>query len=138
MDTAFSKYLTEVMSTLLKVFQRTIEQTGRKLGETHAKDFLRVLGLPIDSSSFSIFIDRLCRYAFWFTCDISEGDEGDIFHLKNDLGWKWTKFLKGYLESTAKKVFGLSFTIETTEFTVTLKVRTPLHEEFEVLKSDST
>ncbi len=101
-----------------------LEGVGRRLGESHPTDVLRSLGMPIDSSSFVTLLEVLSTDICWFTLERSRGPEGLIFHLRNDIGWKWTKYLMGYFESAAKKIFALSVTREVTEFTLTIRLRT--------------
>jgi len=113
-----------IMSTLLEgMSEEYLESQGRKLGEFHPRDFLTVLGIPIAPSSFPIFLEYLSKYAFWFRLDRFEHDNEIIYHLKSDLGWRWTKFLMGYMEAACKNVFTHPMTMDITEFSVTLKVR---------------
>ena len=113
-----------VLSILLEgVSEEYLEGQGKKLGSFHPRDFLASLSLPIDSSSFHILLDYLSKYAFWFRLQKFEQDNEIVYHLRNDLGWKWTKFLMGYMEATSKSVFGIPITTESTEFSLTIKVR---------------
>lgn len=112
------------MSTLLEgMSEEYLEGQGRKLGDFHPRDFLTVLGIPISPSSFPIFLEYLAKYAFWFRLDRSEHGNEVIYHLKSDLGWRWTKFLMGYMQNASKSVFETPITASCTEFSVTLKVR---------------
>ena len=96
-----------------------IEELGRRIGESHPKDLLRTTGLGID---FSCLLRVLSDDAYWFVLETSTGPDGLIFHLKNEVGGKWSYFLKGYMVSAATKVFALSITTEMTEFSLTIKV----------------
>jgi len=100
-----------------------LEGQGRKLGESHPRDFLTVLSIPIAPSSFPKFLEYLSEYAFWFRLDKFEHGNEIIYHLKTDLGWKWTKFLMGYMQAASKSVFETPISIASTEFSVTIKIR---------------
>lgn len=96
------------------------EERGRRIGESHPMDLLRTLGLGIE---FSSLLQVLSEDACWFVLERSTGPDGLIFHLKNELGLKWSYFLKGYMEAAAEKVFAVPITTEMTKYSLTVKVR---------------
>jgi len=99
-----------------------IEELGRRIGESHPKDLLRTIGVGID---FSCLLRVLSDDACWFVMEKSTGPDGLIFHLRNEVGGKWSYFLKGYMVSAANKVFAISITTEMTEFSLTIKIPSP-------------
>lgn len=102
-----------------------LEEAGRKLGKFHAREILKIIGLPQDSSSFLPFVAWLSKYESWFVYEMPEGGGGGIFHLRHEIGMKWTRFLKGYIASTAEAL-GLSFELEVSQFIITIKIIEPL------------
>ena len=112
-----------VLTTLLDfISEDEMEEAGRRVGETHPRDVLTVSGFAIDASSFMPLLEIIADYGFWCTLERPSKPSGSqIYHLRHDLGSKWTRFLRGYVGS-AKKLLGLSITIDHTEFTVTINV----------------
>lgn len=92
---------------------------GKKI---RAMTILYLIGMLV-ATSFMPLLEIIADYGFWCMLERPSKPSGSqIYHLRHDLGSKWTRFLRGYVES-ARKVLGLSMTIDCTEFTVTITVK---------------
>lgn len=112
------------LATLLEhISDEEIEDSGERLGAAEAQQCLSLYGLPPNPSSLEKSLQILSQDASWFGLRIIEGPNGSTYHLMNDLGWKWGKFLRGYLRSLAKGL-SVAIKIEISEFNLALKPQT--------------
>ena len=112
-----------ILSTLLEgVSEEYMEGRGRRLGGFHPRDYLSALSFPIAPSSFPTLLEHLSKYSFWFKLERYEEHDRTIFHLRTELGSKWSVFLRSYMEVATKSVFQIPASIDMTEFSVTIRV----------------
>lgn len=112
--------------TLLAAATETgLAQAGKNSGSTRPKDGLLMMGRPLNFDSVTWMVTQLyggAYYGRWFKCDHYVTRSEDAFHLRHNLGRKWSIFVSNYLISMFKSILDIDVRIEILDQTLTFTV----------------
>ena len=112
------------LSSLLEgLTKEQVFKYGRMVGRLRARDNLLIRGMELDYSSIKWFIlNVLDNYSGWFNCSYHDMEKVYMFHLRHNLGKKWSFFIDAYLESMVENILNLETNAEILDSTVTLRI----------------
>lgn len=103
-----------------------LAEAGKISGSTRPKDGLLMMGRPLDFNSLIWMIDELYGgpdFGRWFKCDHHIKINQDIFHLRHNLGKKWSIFTSNYLTYMFKSILDLDVKPELLDQAMTIKIK---------------
>ena len=93
--------------------EESIRENGRNAGSTIANDLSRTMGAPTSYSFMVFLIEKLVSgFAGWFECDHHIRKDKEFFHLRHDLGVKWSIYLAEAASEMFKSVAKRKMTVE--------------------------
>ena len=103
--------------------EESVRENGRNAGSTIADDLGRTMGAPT-SYSFLVFIVKklVSGFAGWFECDHHIRKDKEYFHLRHDLGPKWSIYLAEAAAQMFKSVVKDKVTTEILGDSVTITI----------------
>jgi len=100
-----------------------VEDVARKAGDGVAKDLFRTWGLKNDYESFTYLVRRILGvYANWFTCERNVTKDKEYFHLRHEMGEKWSLYLSKLLATVFQSCCNRKMKVELLESAVTLEI----------------
>jgi len=112
--------------TILEAASETgLAEAGKISGSTRPKDGLLMMGHPLNFDSLAWMIDELYGgpdLGRWFKCDHHIKMNQDIFHLRHNLGRKWSIFVSNYLTHMFKSILDLDVKSELLDQAMTITI----------------
>ena len=109
------------LSTILEhISDEELEEIGKTLGQSDPKEYLTLFGLSLNSASFHKALVYISQGTSWFDINSTQSSTPVTYHLRHGMGWKWSKFLRGYLSAFAKEL-GLRLDVDISELSVIVK-----------------
>jgi hypothetical protein len=104
--------------------EENVRLYGKQSGSTMAKDIFGVVGLDFNRENLAFYLEEISgRYANAFTYNHHINDCGkDVFHLRHNLGEKWSIFLSEEISTLIESCSGEQVKKELTKNTVTIEV----------------
>jgi len=100
-----------------------VGNVARIMGEGVVKDLFRTWGIKCDYEGFTYFVRRILGvYENWFTCERSIIQDTEYFHLRHDMGEKWSIYLSELLATVFHSCCNRRMKIELMESAVTLEI----------------
>lgn len=100
-----------------------VEEVAIKAGGIIGKDLFRTMGLKYNYENFTYAVLRIFGgYANWFTCERHVIKDTEYFHLRHDMGEKWSLYVSKMLETLLYSCCNRKMKIELMEGAVTLEI----------------
>lgn len=101
----------------------SIRENARNAGSTIARDLLLTMGAQANHN-FIVFLTEqlLSKFAGWFQVDHHIRRDKEIFHLRHDLGTKWSIYLAETASEMFKSILNEEITTEISDSSVTLTI----------------
>jgi len=106
------------------ISDQQIEEAGREAGMIGPRSLLLMIGAPLNLESLVQFMTRgFDERMNWFQCDHHTTKDELVFHLRHDLGGKWSTFLNGYIQSMFKSILDTKVRTEVLDGSITVYAR---------------
>ena len=103
--------------------EESIRENARNAGSTIARDILLTMGARSNHNFLvSLYKKLLSEFAGWFECDHHIRRDKEIFHLRHELGTKWSIYLAEAASEMFKSVLNEEVTTEISDSSVTITV----------------
>jgi len=103
--------------------EESIRENARNAGSTIARDILLTMGAqPNYRFLVSLYKKLLSEFAGWFECDHHIKRDKEIFHLRHDLGTKWSIYLAEAASEMFKSILNKEVTTEISDSSVTITI----------------
>jgi putative component of toxin-antitoxin plasmid stabilization module len=104
--------------------EENVREYAKQSGSAMAKDIFGVIGLDFNRENLAFYLEEIQdRYANAFTYNHHINDCGkDVFHLRHNLGEKWSIFLSEEISTLIECCCGEQVKKELTKNTVTIEV----------------
>jgi hypothetical protein len=100
-----------------------IRENARNAGSTIARDLLLTMGAqPNYKFLVSLYKKLFSEFAGWFECDHHIRRDKEFFHLRHDLGIKWSIYLAEAASEMFKSVLNKEVTTEISNSSVTITI----------------
>lgn len=101
--------------------EESIRENARKAGSTIARDLLLTMGVQANYNFLvSLHKQLLSEFAGWFECDHHVRQDKEIFHLRHELGNKWSIYLAEAASEMFKFILNKEVAIEFSDSSVTI------------------
>ncbi|MBC7120662.1 MAG: hypothetical protein H5T33_03665 [Candidatus Methanosuratus sp.] len=88
--------------------EETIAKIGSKMGSTTSKEIMLLLFGELSLNAFKqFFLTFICGYSNWTTCYEVEDEEYLEIRASHNMGEKWSKFVKNYIEAALESTIGI-------------------------------
>lgn len=88
--------------------EESVAKIGYKLGSVTSKEIMLLLFGELSVSAFKqFFIMFLCGYSNWTTCYEVEDEDYLELRASHNMGEKWSKFVKNYVEASLESTLGI-------------------------------
>ena len=100
-----------------------MRKKGINAGSAIARDILLTIGVPPDHSFVVYLVDKfLSEFAGWFECDHHIKRDKEIFHLRHDLGMKWSIYIAGAAYGISNSILKEEIGIEFSDSSITITI----------------
>ena len=100
-----------------------VRENARKAGSTIARDILLTMGAEANYTFLvSLYKQLLSEFAGWFECDHHVRQAKEIFHLRHELGNKWSIYLAEAASEMFKSILNKEVAIEFSDSSVTITI----------------
>jgi len=103
--------------------EESIRENARNAGSTIARDLLLTMGAQSNYRFLvSLYKQLLSEFAGWFECDHHIRRDKEFFHLRHDLGIKWSIYLAEAASEMFKSILNKEVTTEMSNSSVTITI----------------
>jgi len=103
--------------------EESLRENARNAGSTIVRDILLTMGAQSNYGFLVSLIEKLLsEFAGWFECDHHIRRDKEIFHLRHDLGTKWSIYLAEAASEMFKSVLNTEVETEISDSSVTITI----------------
>jgi hypothetical protein len=96
-----------------EVSDEKVAELGDLAGSRSLRNGLAIRGMGVNRENIRFIVEEVYgMYSGWFTANFFEKDGTSVYHLRHNLGKKWSIFLERYMVNMFKTLMGLEVEVE--------------------------